>query len=268
MARTPRLLEELGAACAGPDRRIALRLLCEAAFLSSSLLRSLGYPADSWLAAERCRDVAMETQDQVLLGLAGFALACAALSCRSHGRGLALAECAIAALDPHAAARGALELLGLLHLVCAAAGRVTGGADTGDSWAAEAARIARHTGETTTHALYFGPANANLWRLGTEVSAGEAGRALAIAATTDVAAVSVKSRLVFFHIDTARAYADVRGRDHDAVRHLLIAERIAPQHVHSCLPSQETMRALLDRPQRRADRSTLRGMCERMHVGR
>ena len=91
---------------------------------------------------------------------------------------------------------------------------------------------------------------------------------MTIAETIDMAAVQVNSRLVFFHTDVARAYAGLRGRDHDAVRHLLIAERIAPQHVHSCRLLQETTRALLDRAQRRAGGSALRGLCERMQVAR
>ena len=262
VALVPRLLRDLQTAGRGPEKRVALRMVCEAAFLASSLLRSLGHPADAWLGAERCRDVAAETQDPVLLGLAAFARACAASACGSYDRELALAERGIATLDPHAGTPGALEMLGVLHLIGASASR---SGDNG-SWLTEAATIARRTGETTTFALYFGPANVNLWRLGFEADAGEPGRAVEIATTADVSAARVNSRVVFFHTDLARAYAGLRGRDQDAVKHLLAAERVAPQHVHSSPLVQETARSLLDRVQRRSGGTALRGLCERMRV--
>lgn len=266
-ALAPQLLSDLHAASSGPERPAALRLLCEATFLSSSLLRALGHPADSWLGAERCHALATETQDHVLLGLAAFARAGAAICCGSYVRGLALAEHAATALDPHAGHPNGLEMLGALQLMCAAAGGAVDGLDAGRAWMTEAARIADRTGETTTHALYFGPTNVKLWHLGIEVEVGDPGRAVAIATTTDVTAAQVNSRLVFFHADVARAYARLGRRDHDAVRHLLVAERVAPQHVHSSPLLQETTRALLDRAQRSAGGSALRGLCERMQVG-
>ena len=132
VALMPGLLRDLQAAGRGPERRAALRMLCEASFLASSLLRSLGHPADAWLGAERCRDVAAETEDPVLLGLAAFARACAASACGSYDRELALAEGGIAALDPHAGAPGALEMLGVLHLIGARpAGPGSGDRDDG-----------------------------------------------------------------------------------------------------------------------------------------
>src|SRR5699024_8867011 len=108
-------------------------MLCEASFLASSLLRSLGHPADAWLGAERCWEIAAETEDPVLLGLAAFARACAASACGSYARQLVLAERGVAALDPHAGAPGGLEMLGVLHLIGAAASR-TGNSE---SWLAE-----------------------------------------------------------------------------------------------------------------------------------
>jgi transcriptional regulator with XRE-family HTH domain len=255
MASAPRVVSELYAACDGPERGAALRMLCEATFLASSLLRTLGHPGDAWLGAERCHDVAAETGDPVLLGLAAFARACAAICCGSYRRGLTITERAISAPDP------GLEITGALHLVGAVAAR-------DDAWAIEAAGIARRTGETTTHALYFGPANVSLWRLGMRVDTGDPRQALAIASTVDLSAAQVKSRMVFFHADLARAYAGLRSRDDEAIRHLLIAERVAPQHVHSSPLLQETSRALLDRAKRRVGGAALRGLCERMQVGR
>jgi hypothetical protein len=73
-------------------------------------------------------------------------------------------------------------------------------------------------------------------------------------------------RQVFFHLDTGRALAHVR-RDREAIRHLLVAERVAPQLVRASPIAAETARGLLDRAQRRAGGSELRGLCERLGVG-
>ncbi|MBM2618201.1 helix-turn-helix transcriptional regulator [Actinoplanes sp. LDG1-06] len=254
MALAPRLVGDLYAACDGPERGPALRMLCEATFLASSLLRALGHPGDAWVGAERCHELAAEIGDPALLGLAAFSRACAAINCGSRRRALTITEQAVSAADP------GLEVTGVLHLVGAVAAR-------DDAWAVEAARIAARTGETATHALFFGPANVNLWRIGTTIDAGDSARAVAMASTVDLSAAQVKSRLVFFHTDLARAYAGMRSREDEAVRHLLVAERVAPQHVHSSPLLQETTRALLDRARRRAGGTALRGLCERMRVG-
>ncbi|MDI6098724.1 helix-turn-helix transcriptional regulator [Actinoplanes sp. NEAU-A12] len=254
IAFAPRVVSDLCAACKGPERGAALRMLCEATFLASSLLRSLGHPGEAWIGAQRCQDVAGETGDPVLLGLAAYAQACSAISCGSRQEGLAIAERAISAIDP------GMVVTGVLHLVGAAAAGDEG-------WAAEAAAIARRTGETTTHALSFGPANVSLWRLSMRLDAGDPRHALAIAPTVDSVVAQVKSRSVFFHADLARAYAGLRSDD-AAIRHLLVAERVAPQHVHSSPLVQKTARALLDRAQRRTGGNALRGLCERMQVAR
>jgi transcriptional regulator with XRE-family HTH domain len=253
MTLAPHVVNELYAACDGPERGPALRMLCEATFLASSMLRSLGHPAHAWLGAERCHDIASETGDPVLVGLAAFARACAAIVCGSYQRARTITEHAVSAPSP------GLEITGALHLVGSVAARE-------DGWANEAANIAQRTGETTSHALYFGPANVSLWRLGMRVESGDPHQALVAAQTVDMSAVQAKSRLVFFHTDLARAYAGLRSRDDDAIRHLRIAERLAPQHVHTSPLLQETTRALLDRAKRRAGGAALRGLCERMRV--
>ena len=102
----PGLLRDLHAASAGSDRRAALRLLCDAAFIASTIVRNLGHPAEAWLAAERCRDAAEATEDPVLLGYAAYARASAASVCGSFPRSLALAGRASDELRPHLARHG------------------------------------------------------------------------------------------------------------------------------------------------------------------
>ena len=266
VAQLPGLIRDLHAATAGPDRRMALRLLCEVTSGAATVLRSLGYPADAWLGADRCRDAAIATEDPVLLGLAAYARAGAALNCGSVARGRTLAADGVRDLQDHLAAPGAAAITGALALTVAYASRCLGHPDDSAGYADEARRMARHTGEAIVHGLYFGPANVNLWLLWIELNDGAPGRALEIASAVDVTALPHSSRVVYFHTDVARARAELAGGEPDAVRHLMIAERLAPQHVHACPVARETTRILLGRAGRQPASSALRGLGERMRI--
>ena len=260
----PALLRALHATVRRPAE---LRLLCDVTFIASSVLRNLGHPADAWLGAERCRDAAHASGDPVLQGYAAYARAGAAASCGSYDRALALATQAVDALRPHAGRPGASAVLGSLQLMCANASRGSKRPDDSHAWAAEAAALAARTGETTTFGLYFGPANVGIWRIGIEADGGDPGRAVRIARSTDPAVIPAGFRQVFYYADTARALARLRNRDREAVRLLLVAERIAPQHVHTSALVRETTRALLERSRRQAGGTELRGLCARLQVG-
>ncbi|WIM93284.1 helix-turn-helix transcriptional regulator [Actinoplanes oblitus] len=263
----PDLLRGLHAATALDDRARALRLLCEVTFIASSVLRNLGHPAEAWLGAERCRDAADATRDPILRGYAAYARASAANACGSYDRGLALAEQAVEALRPDTARPGGAAMLGSLQLICAYASRGRRRLDDSRAWCAEAAELARRTGETTTLGLYFGPTNVGIWRIGIETDGDDPVRAARIARDTDPAALPVGFRQVFYYADTARALARLCGRDREAIRFLLTAERVAPQHVHTSSLVQETARALLDRSRRLAGGTELRAFCERLQIG-
>jgi hypothetical protein len=263
----PDLLRDLHAASSGPDRQAALRLLCEVTFIASGVVRNLGHPAEAWLGAERCRDAAETVEDPVLLGYAAYARASAASSCGSFRRSLTLAGKAVDDLQPHVAMHGGMEMLGSLQLVCAYASRGLRRLDDSRAWSGEAAALADRTGETDTIGLFFGPTNVNIWRIGIEVDGGDPARAVDIARATNPAAITAGCRQVFYYADAARAYARLRGKDREAIRYLLTAERVAPQHVHTSPLAQETTRALLDRSQRQAGGTELRGLGERMQVG-
>ena len=157
-------------------------------------------------------------------------------------------------------------MLGSLYLSCAHSARGLKRTDDSRSFSAEAAGLARRTGETTTMSMYFGPTNVDIWRVADEVDGGEPALAARIARQTNPALVPAAFRQVFFYSDTARALARVRGHDREALRFLLAAERIAPQHVHTSPMAQETTRALLDRSRRAAGGAEIRGLAERMRV--
>lgn len=262
----PGLLRDLHAAAAGPDRPAAVRLLCDATFIASSVLRNLGRPADAWLGAERCRDAAEATGDPALIGYAAYSRACAATGCGAYQRAARLADRAVDELRPRSGQPGSLEVTGSLLLIGALAERGCGRPDDSGSRLDEAKALAARTGETSTMGLYFGPANVGIWQIGIEADGGDPGRAAAIARNTDPAALPVGFRQVFYYADTARALARLRGRDRVAIRFLLTAERLAPQHVHTSAMIRETTRILLDRANRASGGAELAGLAERLQV--
>jgi transcriptional regulator with XRE-family HTH domain len=262
----PDVLCDLHTETAGPDQLEALRLLCDATHTASTVLRNLGYPADAWLAAQRCRDAADASGDPVLQGHAAYALARAATACGSYQRGQTLAERAVDDLSRHLGLSGAPEVLGSLHLVAALAGRCRQRLDDSREWLVEAARLARHTGETDTMGMFFGPTNVDIWRMSIEAGDGDPIRVVEIARRTDPAAIPAGFRQVFYYTDTARALTRIGGQDREAIRFLLTAERIAPQHVRTSAEVAATIRILLDRSRRPAGGSELRALYERLHV--
>jgi hypothetical protein len=169
-------------------------------------------------------------------------------------------------LRGHTGQAGVSEVLGSLLLTCAMASRGRGRLDDSRAWSAEAAELADRTGETTTMGLYFGPTNVAIWQIGIEADGGDPGRAAQVARATQPSAIPAGFRQVFYYADTARALARLRGRDREAIRFLLTAERVAPQHIHTSALARETARALLDRSTRRAGGTELRGLAERLQI--
>jgi hypothetical protein len=158
-------------------------------------------------------------------------------------------------------------MIGSLQLICAYAGPGRKRPDDSRAWSDEATATARRTGETTTLGLFFGPTNVGIWRIGIETDGGDPGLAATIARGVDPAVLPAGFRQVFFYADTARALARLRNSDRAAIRFLLAAERVAPQHVHTSALVQETARALLDRSRRAAGGTELRALCERLRIG-
>ncbi|GAA0474399.1 hypothetical protein Ade02nite_74980 [Paractinoplanes deccanensis] len=261
------LLRDLHAETAGPDQAEALRLLCDAASIAATVLRCLGFPADAWLGAERCRDAADASGDPVLRGQAAYALARAAVACGSYQRGQTIAERAVDDLGRYADRADGAEVLGSLHLVAALASRSRQRLDDSRDWLNEAAELARRTGESNLLSMFWGPTNVELWRMSIEVDDGDPGRVVEIARRTDPSAISAGVRQVFYYADTARALARLGGRDREAIRLLLTAERIAPQHVRTSAELAATVLTLLERSRRQAGGMELRGLRERMQTG-
>lgn len=260
----PALLRQLHAeAVAGTDRAEAMRLLVEVTHDAGFTLRFLGHGGDQWLAAERCWQVAQTLNEPAALATAAFARSHAATGSGAYVRGLRLAERAVDEISDCLSAPDALPLLGMLQLTCAYATRALRRDSDSRAWVNEAANVANRTGETTV--MHFGPTNVSMWRVMIEADGGDPELAASIAQETRPSIVPAVSRQTDFHIDTARVLARLH-RDQAAIRHLLTAERIGPQMVRSSALVRETARAMLDRAQRKAGGTELRGLCERVGI--
>lgn len=259
----PDLLYDLHAASRGPDARAALRLLVDATTTARGTLRGLGRLPEATLAAERCRQFAEQLGEAVPLAVADWARANTAGGGGSYRRALTLTTRAADELNLHLADEGALAVLGMLHLSAALAVLRT---SPSDSFAhlAEAKQLAERTGETRSWWMFFGPTNVGIWTAGMLVDAGEAGRAVELAAELHVGGLDSADRRATFYLELARALADLGGvRDEESTRALLTAERLAPQRIRSYTAARATARFLLDRSQRG---SALRGLCERLGI--
>lgn len=263
LSRLVDLVPALHTAAHGPDSTTALTAAVEVYGVGMGALLNLGHPAYAWLAAQRCTEAGQRLGDPA--GLAVAAVNRARVSAHTGAYSAARSAVTRAAdeLDAHAASPAALDVLGFTHL--ARAHHATGLHETAAAadHLAEAGRLAARTGETEAWDLQWGPRNVALWTVSHQIDTGRAGEAVETAAGVEAAALPAV-RQVYLYTDLARALTDVR-RDDEAVRMLLTAERVAPQHTRSSAAARETARALLH--QARRSTSSIQGLCERMGVG-
>jgi transcriptional regulator with XRE-family HTH domain len=259
----PSLLIDLHAHVKAGNRRAA-ELVVALGTPISPAFRYLGYLADSALLTERVREYAEWLDEPVPIAVADFLRANASAAI-GYRRSAAIAENARLELDRHTDQPGALDMLGMLHLTGAQSAVGQGRRGEALDRVAEARSIATRTGETTSWALYFGPANVTVWELGLHVDADEPGAAVEVAGGADVSALP-RIRQGYFYLDLARAYTAMGKRRRDrAVRALLTAERTAPQLTRSAPLARETARVLRVAGGDSLD-SALRGLCERLGV--
>lgn len=261
----PAMIRGLHAASYGRERVEALRALIVATDDASFVVRYAGQPAAACLVAERAQQAAEALEDPVMLGLASWSRSHAATGCGLFERGFTIADQAARDLLPHLEQPDAAEMYGALLLQTAFASYAIGNTAEGEERIAEAERLAERTGDSNALRLMFGPTNIRLWRISVETDAGDPVQAVAIARDTNPHAVPRIARQTAFYLDTGRALAHL-GKDQEAVRMLLAAERIAPQRIRNSPLAAEAARGLLERVQRNATGVELRGLCERLGI--
>jgi transcriptional regulator with XRE-family HTH domain len=262
----PALLRDAHAHVHGPDSRQALRILALASADAASVVRYLGFLSEAWLAADRCREVARELGEPVILGLAAWERAHVASTCGAYERARGITHRGLEAIRDDDA-DGAREIRGQLYAFAGWLEYALGHPGEMVPLMATAEQVANEIAEETggqsnQMGMAFGPGNIDCWRISMETEAGEFGKAVEIGRTFDPEGLP-KTRRTAARVDLARSLANL-GKDADALRMMLAAERTGPQLVHRSPLARETVRALLERSRR--DPSALTGLAERMGV--
>ncbi|MGH3713434.1 MAG: helix-turn-helix domain-containing protein [Micromonosporaceae bacterium] len=207
----------------GDEKLRSLELLVHALDVAAWTARVLGYSDLAGWMAEREHDAATMTENPDLIG---FAVCTRSLIlAAADGRRLAqvLAERTIDDLGRHASGE-TLELLGMLHM---SAMHAVLPSDP-SNYLSEAATLAERTGDGRYMRLWFGPTNLALWRMKAAVEAGEGSRVETIARGVNLDALPSTARRVMYYRDFGIGLGQQRGREADAVRALLTAERLVP----------------------------------------
>jgi transcriptional regulator with XRE-family HTH domain len=240
-------------------QRAALAALTEACFVAAGNARNLGNHDLSVHAARRGEDAARRLGDPALTAFAAMTSTSSLSRMGARHRAQQVATAGLAAIEPHADPASALpaaaEAAGMLHLSSAQMAAKDHNGDRARDHLREAADLAERTGERNELQFSFGPANVRAWSMSIAVELGEgADLAERITGTDGFDAHLVTAdRRAALHFDLARGFAQAEGaRDVESVRHLDIADRIAPQRIRHDPVAREVVAQLGARARRRA----------------
>lgn len=141
----------------------------------------------------------------------------------------------------------------MLHLTAAHLAARDGNVGEAETHLDEAAALARFTGEKNFMRYHFGPSNVGAWSLAVAVETDRGPEAAErLAPVIDLNTLGSPNRVAAVHFDLARAYAQADGiRDGEALRHIDLADRIAPVRVRQDPIARELIEQLDRRAKRR-----------------
>lgn len=249
----PGLLSDL----AGHRLEVAGPALIETLFAARYALRVVGQPDLAWQAAQLGMEVAREHGDPAWIGLAAYSRV-QVLPPEQAELGAKLAAAAAEQLQ-HDASRSGQEMYGCLHLLAGYQQAIAGNGGLCTDHMSEAAQMAAVLGEPQRsgnltagfNGNWFGPTQTLIWRLSAAAELGDTSAAMAAARATDLNAMPVPNRHVYYWTDLARAHA-LAGEDIEALTALAHAERSAPQHFRLNPIAPSLVTAIIRRAQRRA----------------
>ncbi|HEX3786093.1 MAG TPA: helix-turn-helix transcriptional regulator [Pseudonocardiaceae bacterium] len=241
------------------ERRLALAALVEACIVAYGNARTLGNPDLAVHAARRAYDAACRLEDPALMGFAAMCRTVALGRLGARHRAQTVVAEALHQIDPVAdpAAEdtATAEACGMLHLSAAQMAAKAQDADMADTHLGLARKLGNRTGERNHLWFEFGPANVQAWELSIAV---ELGRGPAVAERVERTpgydqGLTTPERQAALHFDLARAYSQAEGgRDVDSLRHLDLADRIAPQRIRHDPLAHELLFTLDLRSRRRS----------------
>ena len=240
------------------DRPRAFRATATTCVVAGAIARNAGHIDLSVSAARRGYDFAQRSEDLGLQGFSRWYWAQGLMRLAARRRVASVLADGLNELSP-TLKLGAddtmpVEMAGLMHLTNAQAAARDRRGDDAHTHLAEAAALAERTGDRNAMRLHFGPTNVALWRLAIGIELSEGGRAYeeTIRANPDVTALGSSNRACSLHLDLARALMQDDGdRDAEVIRHLDMADRIAPQRIRVDPLARELVATLNSRARRR-----------------
>jgi transcriptional regulator with XRE-family HTH domain len=270
-AMLPSLLADLYATVTivrDEERTVTLRQLIRALNSAMTLTHAFGYADLAYLVTERSAQAAEELRDPAWSAVAAFSRVHALLPMGAHSQAYTLASRATDAarsVTGEVNANPALASYGALCMVSALMAAVTGRTDESDTRLAEAAVVAQRTGETGPDVAYFGPTNVAMYRMTSALERGDSALAVELAGSVQPAHIASPERRAKHWLDTGRALAALRGREHDAVAAFQRSETLAALRLRSNIYAREAVTSLLPRVRRdTATSRELRGIAYRM----
>lgn len=240
----------------GDDRRNALLGVAEACFVAAGNARSLGNVDLAVACARRAQEAARRAEAPALGGFAAMtgAVVLGRLGARHRAQQDTIDGLAeLGRFNPNTDYPAA-EAAGMLHLAAAQLAAKAKDHDVSTTHLDIAESIAERTGERNTMQFSFGPANVRAWSLSIAVELGRgperAESVTAIPGFDD--GLMTADRRAALHFDLARGFTQAAGwRDAEAIRHLDMADRIAPLRIRHDPLSREVFGVLDERAPRR-----------------
>ncbi|GAB4582646.1 helix-turn-helix domain-containing protein [Nocardia sp. IFM 10818] len=253
----------------GIDRDRAWDVLSMVAHTTAAALKSRGYGALSWTAAQEAENAAREIGGTAALAATNFARSQVLLS-RPGSLPAALehAEGTAATIAPDVHTVGEIEGLGMLHLQASLVTAALGGDP--ESHLTEAADQATRLadapqGRSILRNPTFGPANVALWRMSAAMERREPGQVLALAPKLSPNDLPAEGRRAQYFVEIGRAHAMQRNYQ-GSLHALLRAEHTAPQHVRNMVHVREIVGHMMRKARKDMTTGELGKLAQRVGV--
>lgn len=248
----------------GDQRRTANRVLALLCHVTQEVMARLGEPDLSWIAAHHSTLAAEEADDGLLAAASAWRVCHAVLRVDDLDEVLGTATNALAELQRKAPEPGPehLSVAGALNLVAAVAAARAGEGRAALGYLDEARITAGRLGsDRNDFWMTFGPTNVAVHDVAIALELGDPARALRHAVAVDPSRLPSLERRSSHHVHRAHAHS-LRREDGEAVRALLMAERLNPEGLRYNMLVRDLVRSLL----RRRRQGGLAALAHRLHV--